>query len=142
MNLIHINIDQKKHVFCELFAADFDKAIEGSIGTQIKLARVNPFYQSMLAKWEDMFPDDMPSDEGELPYTAQMFDAVAVIAQAATDAIDAGYEANKTSILRVLQKGKVATPGIGNTDAEGDVTIDDSGNGPKTCNKNSYFLSP
>lgn len=74
----------------------------------------------------------MPSDAGELPYTAQMFDAVAVIAQAATDAIDAGYEANKTSILRVLQKGKVATPGIGNTDAEGDVTIDDSGNGPKT----------
>merc|ERR1719210_649331 len=68
-----------------------EEAYEGFFGTNIKYASVrNPLYLEMATKWAELFPNDVPwADETNvlsvLTYTAQAYDALKMIAQAATD---------------------------------------------------------
>merc|ERR1719204_2535942 len=103
---------------------------EGTVGTNVKFASVNnPLFLDFASKWAEMAEDgDVASVpwEGEtnvlslLPYTAQMYDVVAILAQAATNFANAGGsgEIDRATLFTYMKKDDLVTPGIGNVDAD------------------------
>merc|ERR1719204_424394 len=109
---------------------------EGTVGTNVKFASVNnPLFLDFASKWAEMTEDgDVASVpwEGEtnvltlLPYTAQMYDVVAILAQAATNFANNGGSGtiDRATLFTYMTQPDLMTHGIGNVDGDNNFKFD------------------
>jgi len=130
------------HGFAGVNAA-LNQAFQGAVGTAVKAPlSSNALFSPFTRKWEELYPGNFPwygKNEVALPqFTAQVYDAIAMFAQAATnDITDKAAKGNvlptgisRAEVLAQLNKKQsnnlpfCITPGLGNTNANGQVTFD------------------
>lgn len=105
-----------------------EEIFQGVVGTSVKLPDVSqPLFDEFVAKWIELYPNQLPWDGSDSIqvglFDAQVYDAMAIAAQAVTNFLAANPDADVTSadITAELQKAGVTTPGMGNVNAAGMV---------------------
>merc|ERR1719510_1748407 len=98
---------------------------------------MNPNFMEFTYKWSQMFKnqqiDTIPWEDetnilSMMPFTAQIYDCVAILAQAATNWLNDGGSAStgitRSELIDALKDPDLQTPGIGNTDANNMFSFD------------------
>jgi len=110
--------------------AALESSFQGATGTAVKIPFAdNPLFGKFKAKWEELYPGQAPwhgKTSVALPqFTAQVYDAIAMAAQAATNFIDARPDPStvvgisRSDLMRELKKDTLKIVGLGNTDGDG-----------------------